>query len=440
MPKVTSRNRGTFEENIDILFEELELAANWGRPSILIAVHKSKFGQDKAEKALESKLNKSGQDVRRVSVNNEHSDVPHLILEASSPDKSVFYVSNIDWGNGEDGKDAYRALNMYRELLVENHIRAVFWLTVNEAANLPRHAPDFWSFRHRVVEFASQRTPKNIRLPSGVMIWHVQDSIDSFDKPEQRIRVREEILAKLPQNKESLSTRIELFYNLGYLYWVLGDISKASDLLSAGLDLAADHDLPMARSQLRSGLAIIEYENEAYDKTLELYKGALQDNPEDSFLLLNLSAVCCAIGRNQEAISISKKAIKKNPADAKIWNRLGYIYSAMGKLNEALSCFSKAVQLAPNVASYHESCAIAYISVGQLDQAKSQILLARQSAGKQPDIYLDIYEQAVLAGAEKSLELLRTALNTRQISKNDARRDPNINLLFEPPQLEGLLD
>ena len=69
-------------------------------------------------------------------VDKERSDVPHLILSTPATDRSVFFVSNIDWGGGQDRKDAYRSLNIYRELFVDNHIRVVFWLTVNEAAIL----------------------------------------------------------------------------------------------------------------------------------------------------------------------------------------------------------------------------------------------------------------------------------------------------------------
>lgn len=440
MPNATPQNRKAFEENIDILFEELELATKWGRPSILVAIHKSKFGQDKAEKALEDKLSKLGQKITRIVTSNEHPDVPHLILGTAPTDKSVFFVSNIDWGGGIDGKDAYRALNMYRELLVENQIKAVFWLTANEATNLPRYAPDFWAFRHRVIEFASQHSPKNINLPAGVLIWHAQDSIDSFDKPEQRILAREELLAKLPHNIESLSSRIELLYSLGHLYWVIGNSSKASNELSAGLDLAGKHDLPQIKSRLLNGMAIISYEEEDYQKATEIYKEAVENNPGDSILLINQSAVCCALGRNYEAISISKRAIKMDPANAKIWNSLGYIYSTMGKPGEAISCFAKAAELAPNTAIYHEALAIVYHAMGQTDESKHRLNAARTLAGTKVTVYLHIYEEAILGNKETALKLLRTALETNQISKNDIRRDPNINMLFDPSQVEAVAD
>jgi len=439
MPNTISQNIKSFDENIELLFEELELAIKWGRPSILLAIHKSRFGQEKAGRALEQKLNKLGQDIVPIVVNNERSDVPHLIQAVPARDRTVFFVSNIEWGGGPDGKEAYKALNVYRELFVENRVKVVFWLTAGESANLPRYAPDFWAFRHRVIEFAAQRTHGNVNVPAGVLIWQVQNSIDSFDKPEQRIAARQEILAKLPHNTEALSTRVELLYNIGYLYWVLGNSTKALEAFSAGIDQVKDFQLPQVRSNLLNGTAIIYYEADQYDQAIEFYKQAILNSPKDGSLLINLSAACCALGRNQEAITIGKRAVKMDPADAKLWNRLGYIYYAMGKFDEAISCFMKATELAPQVGAYWESLAISYSIIERLDESKRLFKAARRLAGNGASLLLDIYDEVISGNTEKSLELLRSALDTNRISRDDVRRDPNINILFDRRQIEALV-
>ena len=439
MPNTISQNVKSFNENIELLFEELELATKWGRPSILLAIHKSKLGQEKAERALEQKLNGLGLNIAHIIVNNEHSDVPHIILATSARNQTVFFVSNIDWGGGQDGRDAYKALNVYRELFVENQIKVVFWLTSGEAANLPRYAPDFWAFRHRVIEFAAQRTRGKVNLPVGILIWHVQNSIDSFDTPGKRITAREQILAKLPHKMESLSTRVDLLYNIGHLYWVMGNSTKALQAFTSGIDQVKNFQLPRIRSDLLNGTAIIYFEANQYDRAIEFYKEAILNSPEDGSLLINLSAACCALGRNQEAISIGKRAIRMNPTDAKIWNRLGYIDCAMGKFDEAISCFTKAAELDPRDAAYQKSLAISYSIIQRIDESKRLLGIARKLAGNQASPLLDIYEVAISGSLEKSLELLRTALETNQISKNDVRRDPNLNILFETPQIDVLV-
>ena len=438
MPNPVPANRQSFEENINSLLEELVLAEKWQRPSILLAVHKSKFGQNKAQQALEDRLNKLGQNVTHLLVDQDRSDIPHFIVGTPSPDKSVFFVSNVDWGGGADRKDAYRALNIYRELFVEHHIKIVLWLTVNEAANLPRFAPDFWAFRHRVIEFTGQRLPRKINLPAGVLIWDVQNPVDSFDKLEARVSVREELLAKLPHNTEALSARIDLLNNLGYLYWARGDSDKASEELAAGLDLAGEQLAGKTRSSLLNGLAIISYEAEKYDRAIEIYEKALQDNPADPSLLINLSATCRAVGRNLEAISLAKRALKIDARDPKIWNALGFIYAAMGKFDEAITCFGKAAELAPRNAAYPIALAICYDLVERPDETGRQLKIARKLAKDQTRIYLDIYEAALLGNTAKSLELAHAAIFSNQISKYDLRRDPNLNLLMDSVQIQEM--
>ena len=188
----------SFDDNIDILFDEILLAEQWGRPSLLLAVHKSKFGQEKAEKILETRLAKKGFQIHRIVFNDSRSDIAQLVRESGAAPKSVFFISSLDWGGGREGRQAYRGLNLHRELFVDEAIKAVFWLTVNEAANLPRFAPDFWAFRHRVVEFVSQRAAGKVRLPVGVLAWDMPQSPDPFESPRGGIQAREELLRQAP--------------------------------------------------------------------------------------------------------------------------------------------------------------------------------------------------------------------------------------------------
>ncbi len=420
----------------------------------MLAVHKSKLGQDKAQRALAEHLQKHGQAVREIIVNNERPDVPHRIVEmlpASPAEKTVFFVSNIDGGGGQDGKEAYRALNIYRELFVENQIKAVFWLTTQEAANLPRVALDFWAFRHRVVEFTSLRGARRANLPVGVLIWDIQDSTEPLendtagtDARQARLRrlkdsiaEREEMLTRLPRNSNSLSARIEVLYNIGYLRWRLDDSDNASASFAAGLDLVAEHPLPRLKSHLLHGLAVLDYQAGNFDGAVEHYKKALQYSPEDNALLINLSAACSMLGRNHEAISISKRALRINAGDARVWNRLGYIYVAMGKSAESISCFAKAAELAPKVAAYHESLAIAYSILDRADESRREMGIARQLSTNQASAYLNVYEQAILGNTEGALESLRAAIMAKRFFPFELRRDPNLNLLFDVLPDEG---
>ena len=148
----------SFREGINILTDEITLACKWQRPSILLAVHKSKPEQTKAQATLEREIIKKNKRVKRIKISGTAPDVINTLCKTSNHDEIVFFISGIGSEARQKSGDVYRALNMHRELLVEQQIRVVFWLTDSEAAALPQHAPDFWAFRHRVVEFATRKT------------------------------------------------------------------------------------------------------------------------------------------------------------------------------------------------------------------------------------------------------------------------------------------
>jgi tetratricopeptide (TPR) repeat protein len=439
MPDTSAAHGKTFDENIEILFEELVLATKWGRPSVLLAIHKSRFGQDKAEDALEARLKAIGQSVARIVVNDQRSDVARQILGGPAASQAVFFVSNLDWGGGEGGKQAYRALNMQREHFVEQGIKAVFWLTTAEAAHLPRYAPDFWAFRHRVIEFVSQRAPSKVRLPAGALAWDIQKSVDPFESLQEGIRAREELLSRLPRNEEALSTRVELHRSLGYLHWASGDSHGAADAFGAGLKLAGDHELPELKAGILNGLGIVEYEAGKYPEALETFKEGLRYQVSNRSLLINFSATCCVLGRNQEALTFAKRAIRSNPADAESWGRVGYLYGAMGKPDEAIASLNKAAELAPRVPAHHAGLAVFYGLIDRPDEARRELEAARELASGPERASLDILQAAILGEPEKAQQLLDAAIAAGTLRRYEVRRDPNLTILFDAAQIEALL-
>ncbi len=149
----------SFKEGIEILTDEIKLAIHWQRPSILLAIHKSKPEQIKAQQALEKEIIKGDQKVKLIKATGK-TDVIDAICKTKNHNEIVFFVSELAVVDGQINGMIFSALNMHRELLVEQSIRVVFWLTEFESESLPHLAPDFWAFRHRVVEFSASRGTK----------------------------------------------------------------------------------------------------------------------------------------------------------------------------------------------------------------------------------------------------------------------------------------
>jgi tetratricopeptide (TPR) repeat protein len=57
----------------------------------------------------------------------------------------------------------------------------VFWLTRSEFLKLPRHAPDFWAFRHKVVDFP-ELPPRQDIVRAGVQEEDLAGAIERYQQ------------------------------------------------------------------------------------------------------------------------------------------------------------------------------------------------------------------------------------------------------------------
>ena len=151
MPEVLGKD--PFEERINIILDEISLGIQWDRPSLIVIVYRSEFIIKNIQTRLEKSLNLSGQSILNYLVDKSHYDIPLELMEHPQHKSTVYFIRGIRWGGGRGYSNAYRALNMHREYLVEGSIKAIFFVSEREARQLSRFAPDFWAFRHKVVEF-----------------------------------------------------------------------------------------------------------------------------------------------------------------------------------------------------------------------------------------------------------------------------------------------
>jgi hypothetical protein len=198
-----------FEDRIDILFRELELATKWQCPSLLLAIYSSEYVHGDAQLALENRLLDLGQKAHHIIVKSpDDADIPLLISELTDLSNAVVFVEGLRWGGGEADINAYRALNKHREFFIENRIRVVFWLTETEAIDLAHHAPDYWAFRHRVIEFVDSPRPEQIRSQALESACQgIGDFADSSEDLDAKITLRTALLTDLPDGDESTAAR-----------------------------------------------------------------------------------------------------------------------------------------------------------------------------------------------------------------------------------------
>src|SRR5512143_888711 len=266
----------SFDERVEMLTRELELAVKWQRPCILLVVYSSEYVRSDVEAALENSLIDLGQKVVRLRFKDQRSEsVVSFLREFKDPANAVFMVPGLHWAESEQA-DAYSMLNLQREFFVERQIRSVFWLTQNEIVNLARSAPDFWAYRHRVIEFSE--SPKAERLLQEALesAWQgTGEYADQYDDTDAKISLRETLLTELPESEEATSVRANLMLTLSILNWRKGDFEKAGEQLQEALKGSSRVQDNWFEAACYNALALVKSSTDATDEAIDAYKRAI---------------------------------------------------------------------------------------------------------------------------------------------------------------------
>jgi len=303
----------SFEERIDLLFDELAFASRNRRPSILLVFHGSEAVRARAERALEMRLAGDGMPLVPFRVDESHFDIPLLLSQSPDRERAVFSVSGLARGGGKEHANAYRALNIRREYFVDYAIRAVIWLDRDEAMALSRHAPDFWAFRHRVVEFNELPEPESPQ-PSAVA-WGqaAQDLARPLAELDAQIKLHQARLAALPEEADLRASRLEVLFRLAGLYHAKKAHARSIQCLQQGKLIARQAGETTWLAAFWSKLGLV-----------------YQDMQQPL-----------------RAVRACRKATRLAPRAADLWSNLGHFYHVEERFPDAIIAYKYALQLDP---------------------------------------------------------------------------------------------
>jgi len=456
-------------ERVDRLARELELAIRWDRPSILLAVYSSMYVMNDAAAALAARLREEGQAVEWAQVTNEaDADVPLRLANQPQREGTVFFVSGLQWG----GKTALRALNIRREYFVNQRLRAVFWLTENEAVAIAREASDFWAFRHRVVEFVEPPEPGRAAAVAQEMAWWGFEDRILREDTAAKIALREALLADLPEGDETLAARAELLFTLGGLYWGGRQYERAEKSFRAALGGARRTANTRLEARCHNGLGNVyaglgrhEEAVAAYQRAIELdpklaaphnglgnvyadlschqeavaeYQRAIELDPQSAYPHNGLGNIYRALGRHEEALAEYQRAIELDPKDATPYNGLGNVYYILGRYDDAITEYQRAIELDPRDAAFQASFAAACRKLGREAEYAEHIRLARGLMADESD-YNKACIEAVAGNIDEALTYLARALEKRPAMRDSARRDPDLDFIRHDPRFQELV-
>jgi tetratricopeptide (TPR) repeat protein len=367
-----------FEDRIDILYRELELATKWQRPSVLLAIYSSEYVRADVDIALENRLHTLGQSAYHIKIKNQDdADVSLQISELGNLDNVVFFVEGLRWGASQDGSFAYCSLNNRREFFIDNQIRVVFWLTEKEAMDLAHYAPDYWVFRHRAIEFVDSPQPDQISPNLLESAWQGTGDLGiSAEDLDAKIALRMALLTDLPMGNESTAARANLLLTLGVLHWRRGDYERATQILNTALDLSSRLEDNGFEALCFNAIALVQTALGRIEDAIQAYQNAIALAPEQKSPWNNLGILYRKLGRYTEAFTSFQKAVEQNASDALGWNGLGDVYLETGRNTDAVYAYLKAIELSPDYAHSWSGLGKSYMEEGQLDDS----LAAHQKA------------------------------------------------------------
>ena len=359
-----------FEDRVDNLFRELELAIKWQRPSVLYAIYKSDYVRDEVETMLGMRFEGTGQKLIGLHIQSDsHSDLVSAFKELDDLDDSIVIVKGLSNVLNCAEQAGTNSPGFKEEFFVDNNIRVVFWLTDEEAVSLARTAPDYWSFRHRAIDFTDDPTPEQMIKTALEKVWEEAEGSESNQFINEIIGHGGSIPEDLPTSNETVSLYGNLLLKLGILHWRKQDYERANEYLQIALDIAyVTHD-NLFGAECLYAIALVNTGLGREVEAIYAYESALDLDPGQKLPWNTLGHLYAKLGRNAEAHNAFQQAIEENPKDPISWNGLGYILSKVERFDDAIAAFQRAIEFAPNFVHPWNGLGDVYTTTGHVNEA-----------------------------------------------------------------------
>ena len=360
----------SFEDRMEILTQELELAIHWQRPSLMLVAYDSVYVRSDSISMLENFLMDRDQKIVWIDASDpvvNSLGFWHKILDGA--ENVVFFLDGLNdlaYQRGFMG-----ILSQHTYLFAEKNARLVFWLTYKEASVIAYQAPALWAGRQRLIELVASPKPEQILQTALESAWQgTGEYNDQYDDTEAKISLRESFLTGLPEHSESTSIRANLLLTLGVLHWRKGDYEKASEMLQNALKFAAKMQDNLFEAKCFNAIALVKSSLSKNEEAIDSYKQAIKLAPEQIFAWNNLGNLCLKIDRNHEAMIAFQKAIEHNPTDPIAWNGMGDVYSRSEYVDDAVAAYRKSIELAPLLPHPWNGLGEIYARSGRFDDSE----------------------------------------------------------------------
>jgi tetratricopeptide (TPR) repeat protein len=307
--KTTIGNRASIADGVRCLANHLLRAGRAHKAAVVFAITRSQTVRAEVESQLEAVLRDAGETIVRVHVQPDSATEDLLLYLRRHPQsgRAIFFVYDVEQG----GEATERYLNYRREFLVEDRQRLLIWMEESQAAQLARHAPDFCAFRGRALEFLDEPEQQAQETGSAGSIpffnWE-----EAGPQPEASleagIRLRQTLLAELPDEPAYAANRAELLTTLASYYILAGQPRASLSLFDEAASLA-QVAMPERLPSIVCGQGSAFIALDQYEEALAAYDRLLQLAPDDATAHYNRGHTLQALGRQDEAADAYERAL-----------------------------------------------------------------------------------------------------------------------------------
>ena len=328
------------------------------------------------------------------------------------------------------------SLQWTREALLRFNFPIVLWLPDDVATRLAQRAPDFWSWRSGVFEFAAAPPDFTAAAPPDDLPSRLKSEVAEPTNTDSQIPIAdlEQQIATLTETSPESPLLITLHNTLGDTYQREYRYQQALAQYQQALTCAEAHQdkAGQAYSLHNLGDALTGYGRPAqaipyYQQALTLYR-ALQDQTGEALTLIRSGFAHYSIGQYQQAIDFHQQSLEiareigNRGGEATSLRNLGLIHDRLGKYQQAIDFHQQSLEIARETSNRRGEAASlrnlgsAYYWLGKYPQA---IDLSQQSLKIAREIGDREGEAASLGNIGLALHMLgqhRQAINFHQQS------------------------
>ncbi len=209
-------------------------------------------------------------------------------------------------------------------------------------------------------------------------------NLSALERNEEAIALLEELVA---QDPDDTATAIAL----GNVHRVTENFEAARDVYGATIDRLGE--VPAAYWTLYYYRGIAHERIGQWDEAQADFRAALEMEVDQPLVLNYLGYSYIDRGENlDEALDMVRKAVEQRPQDGYIVDSLGWAYYRLGRYEEAVEQLEKAVELRPRDAVINDHLGDAYWKVGRKLEATFQWTHAR-NGDPEPDLLVIIEDK-----------------------------------------------